>query len=161
MSKMYKAGCHGLYFGIEAATQDLLDAYKKGITVGQINNAFLWAKKLGIHIYASFLIDTPQENLGDRMAIIELLEKYKPASHCLNHFTGIPKSELYEKTLKEGSYLSIDDIGLVNIPKKPFPMPGNTSLNLPKLFFIKVIQALLHPSKIGRRLKKAFQCLMS
>ena len=161
MSKMYKAGCRGLYFGIEATTQNLLDSYNKGITIEQINNAFLWAKQLGIHTYASFLIDTPQETLEDRLAILEFLERYKPSSYSLNHFTGIPNSKLYEKVLNEGSYLSIDDVGLVNISKKPFPMPGNTSLNLPKPFMVRATRALLHPSKIGKRLKKAFECLVS
>jgi radical SAM superfamily enzyme YgiQ (UPF0313 family) len=49
MSQMYKAGCMGLYYGIEATTQHLLDSYKKQIIFREIQTGILFVKSLYRH----------------------------------------------------------------------------------------------------------------
>lgn len=118
---MQRAGCTGLYLGFEAATQRLLDAYGKGITVDQIERVLEWCKGIGMNVLASFIVDTPQEELDDRVALLEFIQKHQLPHAILNHFTGIPGSELYEQVLREGQYEIIDDLGLLHMPHKPFP----------------------------------------
>lgn len=121
LSLMYRAGCRGLYMGVEAASQRLLDEYGKDITIQQIENVFAWTRKIGIGVQASFLTDTPGERLEDRLAMFRMIKKWNPEIFGINHFTGLPGSELYDKVIKEKSYLFIDDVGLAHMPFKPYP----------------------------------------
>jgi O-antigen biosynthesis protein len=118
---MHRAGCRGLYFGIEAATQSLLDQYQKQTTVQQIENALRWTSEIGIKSYSSFIIDTPQETIEDRKAVLSLIDRFKINYFALNHFTGIPGSELYDQVIREKSYTFIDEVGLAHMPVKRFP----------------------------------------
>jgi O-antigen biosynthesis protein len=118
---MHRAGCRGLYLGLEAATQARLDDYAKGITLEQIERFLGWTLELDLRVYASFLIDTPQETLEDRRALWRFAERWKHVRCSANHFTGLPGSELYDQVIRDRAYTLIDDVGLAHLPHKPFP----------------------------------------
>lgn len=138
---MQRAGCRGLYLGIEAATQARLDDYLKGITLEQIERFVGWTRELRMRVYASFLIDTPQETLEDRMALWRFAERYGHVRCSANHFTGLPGSELYDQVIREHAYAQIDDVGLALMPRKPFPK------TTPRLWLRRKLHRLAH----GRR----------
>ncbi|MBN2109732.1 MAG: B12-binding domain-containing radical SAM protein, partial [Methanosarcinaceae archaeon] len=118
---MHDAGCRGLYFGVEGGNQKMLDYYNKEISLRQIEDVFRWTRKLGMKTYASFIIDTPDETIEDRMDLVNLIEKIKPDFYNLNHFTALPGSELYEYSLQKKCYEYVDDVGLLIMPKKNYP----------------------------------------
>lgn len=62
LSWMKKAGCWMINYGIESASQKVLDNVKKQITIEQIKNAVYLTKKVGIKVWGYFIIGLPGEN---------------------------------------------------------------------------------------------------
>ncbi|PIQ87317.1 MAG: hypothetical protein COV73_03585 [Candidatus Omnitrophica bacterium CG11_big_fil_rev_8_21_14_0_20_43_6] len=58
---MKKAGCYIIGFGAESASQPILDRIKKGITVGQIEQAVNLCKKYNVNSFLVFIIGLPWE----------------------------------------------------------------------------------------------------
>ena len=58
---MQEHGCHSLQFGIEAGSQESLDALKKDITIDQIHRAITATKEAGINPVCSMLIGHPYD----------------------------------------------------------------------------------------------------
>jgi radical SAM superfamily enzyme YgiQ (UPF0313 family) len=110
---MYDAGCRTFYIGVESGSQRLLNFMEKGITIEQVEAVFRWCHKIGIKTAASFIIGAPTETTEERKMTIELAKRIKPTVSWFNVFIGIPKSRLYEYTLKNQLYRYIDDIGIV------------------------------------------------
>ena len=121
LKQMHDAGCRGLYFGVEGGNQKMLDYYNKEITLKQIKDVFDWTRKIGIITYASFIIDTPEETIKDRMDLVNLIEEIKPDFYSLNHFTALPGSELYDYSVQKKCYEFADDVGLLIMPRKNYP----------------------------------------
>lgn len=61
LSRMAKAGCWDIFFGIESANQHLLDRINKGVTVEQNRNAVIWAHEAGMQVSAAFMMLLPGE----------------------------------------------------------------------------------------------------
>lgn len=59
--KMKDAGVKGIAFGIESGNQDVLDYYKKGITVEQIQYAIRLSHKMEFITFGSFILGAPIE----------------------------------------------------------------------------------------------------
>lgn len=58
---MSGAGCRRVLLGVEAGTQEMLDAMKKGITKDQVRRTVALAKKYGVRVNAAFMIGAPGE----------------------------------------------------------------------------------------------------
>ena len=110
---MAKAGCKGVYFGVESGSQRELDFLKKGITIEQIEKVFGWCKKADIKTYASFIVGVPTETEQERVETVCFAQKLKPTTYSINVFVGVPKSELYEYTIKNNLNVYNDEVGLV------------------------------------------------
>ncbi len=61
-AKAKKAGVRYIHYGIESGNQDILDYYKKQLTLQQIRNAVNLAREAGFFISASFIYGGPTEN---------------------------------------------------------------------------------------------------
>ncbi len=59
--KMKKTGVKYLYFGIESGNQEVLDYYKKNITLSQIRNAVKLSRKMNFVTMGSFIFGAPME----------------------------------------------------------------------------------------------------
>lgn len=59
LMKMKKAGCIMVQFGVEAASQKMLDCLKKNVTIEQITNAFTWCNELEINTASCLIIGQP------------------------------------------------------------------------------------------------------
>lgn len=53
---MKRAGCHQISYGVESASQKVLDLTKKGVTVQQVKKAVILTKKEGIETCCDFMI---------------------------------------------------------------------------------------------------------
>ncbi len=59
--KMKKAGVKSIFFGIESGNQDVLDFYKKNITIPQIKKAVNLSKKMNFITVGNFILGAPIE----------------------------------------------------------------------------------------------------
>jgi len=116
LALMQRAGCVGLYFGVESGSPAVLERLQKGITVEQIRTAFGWCRELGLRTAASVIVGTPGETPRDLELTQALLAEIKPTVTWYNVFVGIPRSPLYDQVLRERLYEFIDDRGLVYLP---------------------------------------------
>ena len=110
---MRRAGCAGLYLGLESGSQRILDYLKKDITLEQAEQVLRISKKLSISTYGSFITNVPTETDDDRQATQDFISKGLLDSWSINCFVGIPRSPLYENLLQSDNYDYIDERGLV------------------------------------------------
>jgi radical SAM superfamily enzyme YgiQ (UPF0313 family) len=75
---MARSGCRGIYIGAESGSQRMLDRYNKEIQVDQIAETCRHARKNGIAVGMSLIVDHPEETWRDRRATRALLRKAKP-----------------------------------------------------------------------------------
>ncbi len=72
---MKLAGCWMIGYGIESASQDILDRNNKNITVGQIEDAVRLAKKAGLEVTAHVIFGLPGETMQTGLYTIKWLNK--------------------------------------------------------------------------------------
>jgi len=75
---MAKSGCKGIYVGAESGSQRMLDHYHKQITVEQIRQTCRMAKKHGIVVAMSLIVNHPKETWKDKLATEKLIWDTRP-----------------------------------------------------------------------------------
>ena len=75
---MAKAGCVGIYVGAEHFSDHMLKTFKKDITPGQIVETCNLAKKHGIVVAMSLIVEHPDETDKDRWLMKKGLKETKP-----------------------------------------------------------------------------------
>jgi len=98
LTRMKQAGCTDLFFGVESGSQKILDLLGKGFTVGQIENAFGLAKKVGMNTEMYLIIGVPGETQEDIEMTKRMIAKLEPSSLDISSLTPIPGTEIYEMT---------------------------------------------------------------
>ena len=98
LTRMKQAGCTDLFFGVESGSQKILDILGKGFTVGQIENAFRLAKKVGMNTEMYLIIGVPGETQEDIEMTKRMIAKLEPSSLDISSLTPIPGTEIYEMT---------------------------------------------------------------
>lgn len=101
LSLMKNTGCERIHYGVEAGTQKILDAMKKGITLEQVEKTFKLTKKIGIQTLGYFMIGSPQETKQDILQTIKFAKKINPDFACFSITTPYPQTEMYALGLKE------------------------------------------------------------
>lgn len=95
--EMKKAGCAGIFAGVESGNPDILKSVQKGITVNQVVRAFELTKKVGIKTSAYFMMGFPAETKKQILDTVKLWKKIDPNGFsCWNIVTPYPGTELYE-----------------------------------------------------------------
>ncbi|MDP2973711.1 MAG: radical SAM protein [Candidatus Diapherotrites archaeon] len=93
---MHKAGCRIISYGIETASQRLLDLMKKDITVEQVRNAVAWAKQAKLQCRATFMLGLPTETRRDSLATIRFAKQLGIDRAKFSLATPYPGTEFYE-----------------------------------------------------------------
>ncbi len=75
LQTMREAGCYYVDFGVETASQHLLNSMHKGITIDQVENVFKWTKALDIYTKVFFTFGHIGETIEDARKTIEFMEK--------------------------------------------------------------------------------------
>ncbi|MHC4662645.1 MAG: B12-binding domain-containing radical SAM protein [Planctomycetota bacterium] len=96
VSRMRKAGCYYIFFGLESGDDRMLKLMKKNITVEQIRNAVRLAKREGIICVGSFIIGLPEETEESVEKSISLAEELDLYSVTFPIAVPLPGSPLYE-----------------------------------------------------------------
>lgn len=110
---MQRAGCVGVYVGVESGSDRMLEFFRKGITAAQIRAAFYNCRRIGLQTAASIIVGTGYETVEDDRQTELMLREIRPTVVWRNQFTGIPTSPLYDRLKEEGRYRELDDIGLL------------------------------------------------
>ncbi|MCP8306570.1 MAG: cobalamin B12-binding domain-containing protein [archaeon] len=98
LKTMKEAGCDDIFFGIESASQEVLDIIKKRFTVQQAKDMVIAAEKIGIRTHCSFIIGLPGESAESLNSMIKFFDETKPSGRALPNILEIlPGTELYEK----------------------------------------------------------------
>ncbi len=125
LSLMAEAGCWMISFGIESASQAVLDRADKGTRVSDSITAVQLARRAGIKTVGHFILGLPGETEGSLEETIVFAGKLKldlAQFYCAVPFPG---SRLYERALKEG-WINPPDFSnfnqntpLLNLPALP------------------------------------------
>jgi len=117
LSEMELTGCRRITFGVESGSQEILDYYRKGITLAQIREAFRLCKKVGIHTHALFMLGAPMETQETIRATEDLIKEIKPDSIFISITTPLPFTDLWEDLMKSGNVTL--DWSQINYYQKP------------------------------------------
>ncbi|MEW6075878.1 MAG: radical SAM protein [Candidatus Omnitrophota bacterium] len=97
-----KAGCNRIQFGIESGSQRILSAYNKGISLGDVYEAFRLTRQAGITSFAYFIVGGPGETLDDFEQSLALIKKIKPDYVTFSILKPMPGTAIYDVSLKKG-----------------------------------------------------------
>ncbi|MDD4109700.1 MAG: radical SAM protein [Prolixibacteraceae bacterium] len=93
---MRKAGCQGLFFGIESLSDEVLKNIKKGFTARKAMRMVKMAMDEGITVDASFILGLPGDNLKNTGKIYDFVKKYKVNGRVLtNTLQILPGTDMY------------------------------------------------------------------
>ncbi len=98
---MKKAGCRMLLIGAEFGTQIALDAVKKDITLKQIRDFTINAKKAGIKVHGCFMIGAPNETKEQALATIRLAKSLPLDTIQFSGVVAYPGTEFYNWAKKK------------------------------------------------------------
>lgn len=100
---MRKAGCTGLFFGIESLNDDVLETIKKGFKARKAINMVKMAMKEGLVVDTSFILGLPGDNLKNTRKIYNFVKKYKVNGRVLtNTLQILPGTDMYINPEKYG-----------------------------------------------------------
>ena len=155
---MKKAGCWSMHYGIESASQRLLNLIRKGITVEQARNAIKWTREAGIETKAFFMLGLPSETREESLETIKFAKEIGADWIQVTVTTPYPGTELFERAKEDGTLKSTDwehyqtwagwsDTDLVYLPK------GRTAKDLKGLQKRAMRSFYFRPKFIFNRLK--------
>jgi len=100
---MVRAGCNGVYFGIESANQRILDYYNKGITPDQAIDAVRKARKAGVSIIVgSFIVGAPDETRSEVENTLNFAQKLDIDVPSFSILGAIPGTQVWSDLLTKG-----------------------------------------------------------
>ena len=102
LREMARAGCRGIYFGVETGSSNLQELVKKRLDISLLAPTLTDAKELGIEVTTSFITGFPRETLSDLEATLDCLDlcqRISPTTTCLqlHLLTPEPGTALYEE----------------------------------------------------------------
>lgn len=110
LSLMKKAGCHVIFFGIESASQRILNLIKKDINISQVKNAFNTCKELGIAASGAFIVGLPTETKEELYMTRDLAFELPLWGVTVKTYVPYPGSDLYDFCVKNGLFLAPNDL---------------------------------------------------
>lgn len=97
---MKQAGCYAIAYGIESASQEILDAIHKDITLKQVEEAVHITREVGLQTIGYFMIGSPGETPETIHKTIQFAKKLKLDFAQFAITTPFPGTELYNLYLK-------------------------------------------------------------
>jgi len=105
---MQQAGCKRVGFGVESGNQRVLDYMKKKQTIGDVRQAFRWAKEAGLQTMGFFIFGLPTETEETMEDTIRLALELDPDLGNFMMAAPFPGTELYDLIQREGRLLHTD-----------------------------------------------------
>jgi radical SAM superfamily enzyme YgiQ (UPF0313 family) len=101
LRRMKARGCNILLFGFEAVSQEILDAYNKGITAGDTLRAIQVTREAGIKVGGLFIIGAPDETPESLERIIRFSREFKDVTR-VKYLSALPGTPLYRQMVSRG-----------------------------------------------------------
>ncbi len=148
------AGCHTLYMGVESGSQRVLNAMRKGITLGQVEHAVEVAKNAGLELVLSFMFGYPGETELEANETMDLACRLDPEVAQFTICTPYPGTPLYdqarqEKWIRVKSWKDFSVLGAV------MSTPGMTVETIRHLLHKAYLKFYFRPSYIWKQTKLA------
>lgn len=102
LSKMRKANCRVVFYGIEFGDQSILDFSGKGTTLGQIHRAVEMTRNADILPHGNFMIGYPTENHKTIERTIELARILDLDEATFSIVTPFPGTDLFDYCKNQG-----------------------------------------------------------
>ena len=96
LETMKNAGLRAIGFGVETASQDILEKTRKHTSLEQARTAFAECKKLGIETQALLMFGFPWEQWDDCMKTIVFAQSLAPDYSSIFSFVPFPGTEFFE-----------------------------------------------------------------
>ncbi|MGM0439199.1 MAG: B12-binding domain-containing radical SAM protein [Patescibacteria group bacterium] len=96
LTKMKEGGCYQVFLGLEAADDEVLKKYKKGITVEQSKKAIKLIKEVGLGVRASFIVGSPHETKETLQKTLDFTLENNIDFVNFSVFNMFPGSEIHE-----------------------------------------------------------------
>lgn len=161
---MKRAGCWLISYGIESASQEILDLYQKKINLFQIEEAIRATKAQGIQARAFFMIGNPLENENTILQMKSLLRKLPLDDINISFFTPLPGSESYKVAHKYGKFNDDwDSMDVYSLNFVPYALSRDLLLKYmaqlyrsfylrPKIL-LRYLKLILNPKRIFKTFK--------
>ena len=94
--KLREVGLECVMVGFESGSQRVLDFINKRTTVEQNIQAGNICRKLGIKIWANYMLGIPTETYGEMVETLRMIARMKPEYYSPALFTPYPGTELYD-----------------------------------------------------------------
>lgn len=101
---MREAGCRGMWCGIESGSPRILEYLGKGVTLGQVRDAYRWAHEADISIGAGFMVGLPGETMDDAFKSLALAKELGPCWAYFQSYVGYPRSRIYDEVERDRLY---------------------------------------------------------
>jgi radical SAM PhpK family P-methyltransferase len=95
---MARAGCKGVFLGIESGDQDVLRVMRKAAKVDRYLHGIKMLNERGIITYSSFIVGHPGETFDTVHNTFEFIEQAQPSFYCLESFFFDPKTPIGTQT---------------------------------------------------------------
>jgi radical SAM superfamily enzyme YgiQ (UPF0313 family) len=134
LTKMKKAGCWMVLYGVESGVQKNLDTLKKGIKLEQVQKAFKLTHDVGLRTYATFMFGLPGETYEEGLQTIDFACKLNPFYASFFTITPFPGTTLYRHLDKYGRMEgNSSDLTFYLAPFTPYTMTREEVLRLREL----------------------------
>jgi radical SAM superfamily enzyme YgiQ (UPF0313 family) len=122
LQKMREAGCIAIWLGVEAGSQQVIDAMGKGFTPRTTKNAFKLAKEVGMMTIASVVFGFPGETRETAWETIRLVEEINPDDigyYIATPYPGTPMADY----VKKRDWLRVTDFNKYDTATPIFEIP--------------------------------------
>ncbi len=98
LATMKDAGCEEIFFGIESASQKVLDTVRKDFSIEQAKQVVRMVEEMGVKTHCSFILGLPGETVESLGQILQFIDEVRPSARVLPNVLDIlPGTELYER----------------------------------------------------------------
>ena len=122
LQKMKDAGCIAVWFGVEAGSQQVIDAMGKGFTANRTKTAFKLAQETGLMTIASVVLGFPGETRESALETIKFIEEINPDDVGYYIATPYPGTPMAENVKKMG-WLRVTDFDKYDTATPIFELP--------------------------------------
>ncbi|MBT9138836.1 MAG: 2-hydroxyethylphosphonate methyltransferase [Syntrophomonadaceae bacterium] len=154
---MKQAGCYAIAYGIESASQEILDAIHKDITLEQVEEAIRITQEVGLQIVGYFMIGSPGESPETIRKTIQFAKKLKVDFAQFAITTPFPGTELYKLYLEsKRSSVSWGNFVYAGTGSKVTPVFENDEAELDLQYWARRAykEFYLRPSYIWQRIRQ-------
>lgn len=148
LKKMNDSGCIGIFFGIESASQQIINTSKKRFKIDQAKKAIRWAKQSGIEVTASFTIGLPGETQKSINQTLNFIKETRPDNVSVGILVPYLGTEVHKRMKEFG--ISIVDNDLTKQLQGGIPVIRTSCFTPRELFklYVQIIKSATKWKKI-------------